>query len=231
MCSEAWYGEWLCSERPLPGLAGLNIWSSALSLWDLACHHPSARVWAGSAGTSVQSQLSSHQLHLSESFSALPLKPSWPSLQHSCLHFPFGPQQTINLPSHEPPCGKARSTHGFACGQVLQRRSNAESTAGLQPGVSQLRTQPIPSSPGPDHHLLGLAEGQGGWKRWPLSLAVSCCHQVSAALPSPVLEQLLLAMDATKSRVSHERCAPRPEHSALSRSSTHPCMSHGGTTW
>lgn len=70
-CSEAWHGEWLCSERPLRGLTGLNGWSSALNLWDLACHHPSARGWAGGAGTSVQSQLSFHQLHLSESFSAL----------------------------------------------------------------------------------------------------------------------------------------------------------------
>lgn len=70
-CSEAWCGEQLCSERPLRGLAGMSIWSPALSLWDLACHHPSAWAWAGGVGTSVQSQLSSHQLHLSESFSAL----------------------------------------------------------------------------------------------------------------------------------------------------------------
>lgn len=141
-------------KRPLPGLARLSSQSSVLRLWDLACHHPSAWVWAGSAGTSVQSQLSSHQHHLSESLSALSLKLSWPSLQQSCLHFPFSAQRMINLPSHEPPRGKASSTRELACGQMLQRRSNAESTAGLHPRVSQLRTQPIPGSLGPAHHLL-----------------------------------------------------------------------------
>lgn len=124
----------------------------------------------------------------------------------------------INLPLHEPPQGKASSTRGFACGQVLQCRSNAESAAGLQHCVSQPRTQPILSSLGPAHHLLGLAEGQMGWKRRTPSLGLPSCHRVSAALPSLVLEQLLLAMDATKSRLSRERCTLRPEHSAPSRS-------------
>lgn len=147
-CSEAWCGEQLCSERPLRGLAGMSSWSPALSLWDLACHHPSARAWAGGAGTSVQSQLSSHQLHLSESFSALSLKLSWPSPQQSYLGFPFGAQRVINLPSHEPPVGKAGGMRGFACGQVLQHRSNAKSAARLQPCASQLRTNPILGSLG-----------------------------------------------------------------------------------
>lgn len=96
--------------------------------------------------------------------------------------------------------------------------SNAQSTAGLQPRVSQLRTQPILCSPGTAHRFLGLAEGQVGWKQGPLSLSVSRCHQVSAALPSLVLQQLLLAMDATTSWVSRERRPPKPEHLAPSRS-------------
>ena len=137
VCMEGWYGERLYSERPLPGLAGLELELSAESLGPGL----SPPICPG-LGRQCRDQLSSHQLHLSGSFSALSLKPSWPSPQQSCVHFPFGARRMISLPLCGPPWGKASSTRGFACGRVLQHSSNAEPATGLHL-----------LSPSREHHL------------------------------------------------------------------------------